>query len=265
MTYSLIWLPEILEHAGLKVAVVDGWTTRGRAQMGTVKGVMCHHTATARQGNMPSLNTLIEARSDLPGPLAQLGLGRDGTYYVVAAGRCNHAGVGSFRGITTGNSNFIGIEAENSGKEPWPEIQYYSYARGVAAILKKIGAQAEFCVGHKEFALPAGRKPDPSFDMQKFRRDVQAHLDNTAPVRPLIPALEQGPAYGVTQARPTLRRGAISEHVEKLQEKLGVTADGYFGAMTEAAVRRFQREHNLVPDGIAGPKTWKELDALAVA
>src|SRR5580700_4344959 len=50
-----------------------------------------------------------------PGPLAQLGLGRDGTFYVVAAGRCNQAGQGSWQGVTTGNSSFIGIEAENTG------------------------------------------------------------------------------------------------------------------------------------------------------
>ena len=64
---------------------------------------------------MPSLDTLIQGRSDLPGPLAQLGLGRDGTYYVIAAGKCNHAGAGSWKGVTSGNTDFIGIEAENTG------------------------------------------------------------------------------------------------------------------------------------------------------
>jgi len=29
--------------------------------------------------------------------------------------------------------------------------------------------------------------------------------------------------------------------------------------MTEAAVRRFQRAHGMVPDGIVGPKTWQKL------
>src|SRR5262245_36671178 len=88
--FSLTWLPGVLKAAGLKVAVVDGWESRGRDEMGQVVGVICHHTAGPRLGNMPSLRTLIEGRPDLPGPLAQLGLGRDGTYYVVAAGRCNH-------------------------------------------------------------------------------------------------------------------------------------------------------------------------------
>ena len=97
MIYSLTWLPAVLKGAGLKVALVDGWESRGRGEVGPISGVICHHTAGSRVGNMPSLNTLIHGRSDLPGPLAQLGLGRDGTYYVIAAGRSNHAGVASRR------------------------------------------------------------------------------------------------------------------------------------------------------------------------
>lgn len=178
MTYALIWLPDVLRTAGLKVVLVDGWATRGRAEMGTVEGVMCHHTANHRSGNMPTLDTLILGRDDLPGPLSQLGLGRDGTYYVIAAGRCNHAGVGAFRGSTAGNSRFIGIEAEHSGipSEPWPVVQFEAYVIGVAALLKRIGADAQWCVGHKEFALPAGRKVDPGFDMHRFRCRVQGLL-----------------------------------------------------------------------------------------
>src|SRR5438270_13660335 len=146
MPYSLIWLPAILKSAGLKVAPVDGWEDRGRGDMGNILGIICHHTATQDKGNMPTLHTLIHGRSDLPGPLAQLGLGRDGTFYIVAAGRCNHAGKGSWQGVTTGNSSFIGIEAENTGLSddtPWPDVQMDAYRRGVAAILIRIGTTAD--------------------------------------------------------------------------------------------------------------------------
>src|SRR4051812_24093850 len=74
MTFSLVWLPDVLESAGLKIAPVDGWETRGRGDVGTSLGVLCHHTCGPTAGNMPSLFTLINGRSDLPGPLAQLGL-----------------------------------------------------------------------------------------------------------------------------------------------------------------------------------------------
>jgi predicted chitinase len=254
MTYSLTWLPEVLESAGLKVAETPDWRIRGRAEMGRVRGVMCHHTGTARGGNMPTLNVLVHGRADLPGPLCQLGLGRDGTFYVVAAGRANHAGAGRWEGITTGNSSFIGIEAENSGlaSEPWPEVQLDAYRRGVAAILAHIGAGANMCCGHKEYALPEGRKNDPNFDMAAFRSDVEQLLLGKSPPPAIAPADADG--------RPTLRRGSRSEDVKILQRVLGLAEDGKFGPNTEAFLRAWQRAHDLVPDGIAGPATWNAID-----
>jgi peptidoglycan hydrolase-like protein with peptidoglycan-binding domain len=258
MTYSLIWLPDVLKNAGLKISLVDGWQTRGRSEMGIVEGVLCHHTATSnpRKLNMPTLRLLIDGRSDLPGPLAQLGLGLDGTFYIIAAGRCNHAGVGYWQGITTGNSSFIGIEAENSGLENdfWSAIQMTAYQHGVAAILKYLGKPANSCAGHKEYALPKGRKPDPSFDMEAFRQEVGKILTgSTQPIKPISSTEPKN-------KRPTLRRGAIGDHVKDLQKKLKIVIDGDFGRKTEVAVREFQRNHNIVADGIVGPKTWDALD-----
>lgn len=252
MIYTLTWLPAALETAGLKVARVDGWESRGRGDVGDTCGVICHHTAGPKVGNMPSLTTLIQGRSDLPGPLAQLGLGRDGTYYVIAAGRANHAGTGSWQGVTAGNSQFIGIEAENTGKpdDSWPDVQMDAYHRGVGAILRHLNRPADFCAGHKEYALPAGRKTDPDFDMPAFRASVAAILDGSAPPSPLIPTVD-------ASGKSTLRRGMTGNLVKTLQQKMGMVPDGVFGASTEAAVRTFQRSHDLVPDGIVGPKTWK--------
>lgn len=177
-SFSLTWLPAVLFDAGLHVALQPGWETRGHREMGPVRGVICHHTAGAKAGNMPSLGVLINGRPDLSGPLSQLGLGRDGTWYVVAAGLCFHAGKGEWKGITTGNTNFIGIEAENTGRpdDPWPKAQLDSYARGVAAILRHVGAPSAMCAGHKEYALPPGRKDDPDFNMPAFRATVDTIL-----------------------------------------------------------------------------------------
>jgi hypothetical protein len=266
MAFSLTWLPEVLEAAGLKVAEQPGWRTRGHGDVGTIKGVMCHHTAGPKNGNMPSLGIVTNGRPDLAGPLAQLCLGRDGTWFVVAAGRASHAGAGNWQGVTTGNSSFIGIEAENTGLEndnPWPDVQMDAYKRGVAAILKHIGAQAKMAAGHLEYALPVGRKSDPSFSvgnrqqriqaMDQFRVDVAAIMGGTAPAPVLIPATDD-------KNRPTLRRGAKGDLVKELQTKLGLGADGAFGPGTEAAVRKFQSAHGMVPDGIVGPKTWAAFD-----
>ena len=255
MTYSLTWLADVLTAAGLKVAQTADWQFRGRGPMGTVRGVMCHHTATSAPGNMPSLHLLIDGRPDLPGPLAQLGLGRDGTFYVIAAGRANHAGVGTWEGVGLGNESFIGIEAENNGTtEPWPQIQVEAYQRGAAAILAKLGAGANMCCGHKEFALPKGRKIDPSFDMPLFRRMVELFLAGKTPEVAPIPASD-------ASNRPTLRRGDKGEAVKRAQALLGVPVSGYFDAAMEAALRVRQGGDGLVPDGIMGPKSWSRLSA----
>jgi N-acetyl-anhydromuramyl-L-alanine amidase AmpD len=258
MPLPFLWLPDVLRAAGLKVALVDGWDTRGTDNVRKTLGVICHHTATVGGGNMPTLGLLIKGRPDLTGPLCQLGVGRDGTYYVVAAGRANHAGPGSWIGITAGNSSFIGIEAENSGRtdDPWPQVQVDAYQRGVAAILAHIGRTAASCCGHKEYALPAGRKSDPDVDMDAFRERVAKILNGEVAPIALIPAAE--PAG---KARRTMRRGDTGTDVAELQNALGVEANGVFGPKTEAALREFQRTHRMVPDGIVGPKSWAAIDA----
>ena len=174
----LTWLADTLRSAGLRVQEQSDWQSRGNDFDAQPIGVVCHHTAGPLGGNMPSLGTVIHGRPDLTGPLSQLCLGRDGIFYIVAAGRANHAGPGMWMGVTGGNARFIGIEAENSGEtsgphaEAWPKAQMEAYRHGVAALLSRLGVLSYMCCGHKEYALPAGRKPDPSFDMQIFRLDV---------------------------------------------------------------------------------------------
>ncbi len=66
-------------------------------------------------------------------------------------------------------------------------------------------------------------------------------------------------------ADPVLRRGSKGTAVVKLQialQKLGfmVAIDGDFGAGTEVAVAKFQRDQTLEVDGIVGPGTWVAVD-----
>lgn len=182
--YSLTWLPSILRSWGLTVVEEPGWQTRGHGDVGEIKGVICHHNCGAVHGDLPAgdLEVLIKGRSDLPGPLCQLALARSGTFHVIAAGKAWHAGPGLWQNVGDGNGHFIGIEAENTGEttgaraDTWPAVQMDAYKRGIAAILTHIKAQPVMCCGHKEYALPHGRKDDPDFDMVKFRADVAAMM-----------------------------------------------------------------------------------------
>ncbi len=61
-----------------------------------------------------------------------------------------------------------------------------------------------------------------------------------------------------------LRNGSKGAAVAELQANLnrygaGLRADGVFGAATDAAVRRFQDDHGLEVDGLAGPDTMAAL------
>ena len=64
---------------------------------------------------------------------------------------------------------------------------------------------------------------------------------------------------------PILRKGDRNDYVKAWQTFLNGAGypcgkiDGIFGKKTEAAVKAWQSDHGLVPDGIIGPKTWGSL------
>ncbi len=56
-----------------------------------------------------------------------------------------------------------------------------------------------------------------------------------------------------------LKKGSNSDDVKKLQAKLGLAADGIFGAGTEAKVKEWQAANGLAADGIVGEGTWSKM------
>ncbi|MCF7965807.1 MAG: peptidoglycan-binding protein [Methylobacter tundripaludum] len=56
-----------------------------------------------------------------------------------------------------------------------------------------------------------------------------------------------------------LKKGSTGDDVKKLQNRLGLTADGVFGSGTEAQVKTWQAQNGLVADGIVGDATWAKL------
>jgi len=56
-----------------------------------------------------------------------------------------------------------------------------------------------------------------------------------------------------------LKVGSRGPEVKQLQEFLNIGADGIFGKGTEAAVKSWQSDNRLEPDGIVGSKTWSAM------
>ncbi|MGW6913859.1 peptidoglycan-binding domain-containing protein [Kitasatospora sp. NPDC054939] len=69
-----------------------------------------------------------------------------------------------------------------------------------------------------------------------------------------------------TDARPTLKQGSSGVAVKQAQCFLnfsltgeGLSLDGEFGPVTDAATRRFQKCANITVDGVIGSQTWSFL------
>lgn len=56
-----------------------------------------------------------------------------------------------------------------------------------------------------------------------------------------------------------LKKGDKGNLVKLIQKALKLLVDGIFGILTEAAVKKFQKENSLKEDGIVGPATWTKL------
>ena len=66
-------------------------------------------------------------------------------------------------------------------------------------------------------------------------------------------------ASSVRTTSSVLRKGSKGPEVVKMQQALGITADGAFGLGTQIAVKNFQKKNGLTADGIAGPNTLTKI------
>jgi N-acetylmuramoyl-L-alanine amidase len=175
----LLGLAAAIRAAGVPTVEISGWKTRGRltGSDGAKHGAMFHHTASPlSMSTKTTVSILVNGRSDLPGPLCNVAVGRDRRAYIVAAGKANHAGYGGpWRDVPkdSGNLYICGVEVENNGiGEPY---DFAVLDRVFGAILGLQGRAAGWCVGHKEWA-PA-RKNDPyPVDMAWYRRRLAGFM-----------------------------------------------------------------------------------------
>lgn len=190
-------LHDILVEAG--IIVLDARVNPRPGAYAPV-GIMWHHTGGAPTGDLPTLPILQHGRTGLAGPLAQDGIGREGTVASVSDARANGSGRGSSETLdrvradepptgkpgpddTDCNAFYINLEIENTGSQPYPDIQLAAVVAVSAAYCKHFGWTANRCVGHKE---STHRKNDASFDCFAMRARVAAAL-NPAPTPPEVP------------------------------------------------------------------------------
>lgn len=211
------WLGDAARLTGYPVVEVAGWRTRGHGPMRTVEGVVAHHTAGRATGDFPSLATVRDGRPNLVGPLSNLGLGRTGTIFVVAAGCCWHAGASAWAGFQDLNDEFLGIEAESVGtRDDWTPQQRECYPRLVAALLYYMRRDAGRFAGHLEAALPKGRKVDPAYwDLPGLRSRVAWLLGDPAGRIPLNSPPEEDIMASLDDLRRVLREEVMDETIPK--------------------------------------------------
>ena len=181
------WMAEEYRRAGLKVVEIDGWKNRGRpASTGNFdpRGPKTNHhtgTKTSATKKAPTLQTVIQGRDDLPGPLAQKVIGFDGTVYVVAAGRCNHAGKVGKRGVTgmpygaDGNALALGDEVDTNGTQVLNKEQRAALAKVNAVDLMHFDRGTDYAHRHQDIS-GSGKWDIGSLTTPQVRADAAAAI-----------------------------------------------------------------------------------------
>ena len=155
------------------------------------------------------------------------------------------------------NRGSIGIEHEFSPRLGigFTDAQRRSSARLVCAIAHRYGIPLDrvHVVGHAETPNADHPDPGPQWDWPGYMRLLRGCVGGVLGVAVDVP--EQSLSFGARSADVTRLQSALA--------RLGYTAQvtGYFGPVTEAAVRRFQRDHGVDAIGVYGPRTRAALIA----
>lgn len=222
-------LVNALKAEGLDVRTYGEWRTRNRnhkGPWGPIHGTMFHHTGGGPDG---AVQYCYSGSPELPGPLCQGVIDKEGVVWVISAGRANHAGGGDpnvlaavrderyndyppvthqhqgTAGAVDGNAYFYGFECVNEGDNDdiWPPVQVDAMVRAGAAISRVYGWSEKSVIAHKEWS---DYKPDPEGpgfpSMKAFRAKIAERLQH-APS--WSPDAQQGPDMTVPNLSVLLR------------------------------------------------------------
>lgn len=190
----LTWAPDCLRQAGLQVVETSGCNNRSHGQFpNSISGVW-HHDASPPGDSPGALNWMI---SNWRSASANFWVNRQGVWYVVGVGVAWHTG--SVLSGMPNNFAAFGVETDQTVNEVPSPAMLESTRRGFAALLKKMGRNAQSLHFHKTIATPVGRKQDPWFDsgsntvanwpkeLSRERANVQRYMDGGAVKPPVEP------------------------------------------------------------------------------
>lgn len=237
-----------LKAAGLVVRTIDNWQTRTRPSSTggfDPEGVLVHHTGSKQtNSDLEYAKWLfLVGRSDLPAPLCQVSISRNGTVYLGAAGRGNHAGKAKASGpIRSGDGNelYIGIECMNDGSEGWSKAQRDALVKTCAVLCEYLGVDGSHVRGHKETSV-TGKWDPGKLDMNDLRKDVSEKLKS-----------DHAPRYArpdnPKNRKPTRYTGPVAYH----KRLPGYRASNSYKGDNDAARRGFRaidKDFHLSKDG----------------
>lgn len=134
------------------------------------------------------------------------------------------------------------------------------------ALIESVEAVIRLGVDEGFISAAHVRKPHDAFQ----NKDCPGRLVKASGLLTVNRPLPDVSGEEAIRPRPTLRLGKggregpadIVEAVRELQRLLGLEPrhrTGYFGPITDTAVRAFQDDEDLLVDGVVGPKTWAAL------
>jgi N-acetylmuramoyl-L-alanine amidase len=137
----------------------------------TIQSIILHSTCGSKAGDIQTLTGHTDRQVSVHWYVTKAG---EIYHFVQDADTAYHAGV--VIDPRYSNSCSLGIEQENNGSEPYPDIQVQTVAKLVAALKQKHGLNLEV-TAHAHAAAPPGRKTDPAaYPWDKFSAAEKAAL-----------------------------------------------------------------------------------------
>ncbi len=148
-------------------------------------------------------------------------------------------------------------------RENWHVVAYVRFTGDAQPVYREIDPSAAAAVDRwRDWIAANAPDLDEGDALRQFVADCQATV---------LRAGDTGPAVRYAQQRLNANDSPIVAHPSEdgggragkpLPHRWPVlTLDCVYGADTETAVRTFQHDHGLAPDGIIGPDTWAALTA----